>query len=302
MELMAETPKVPLPPASALPPPSPAVDYENIPTPQRRNRKSKTGVAREAVSPAKSTYSHVDFSPAKSTTSSRQVMDELDIDMEMANLEDEGINVGDVSTYSVQRSPSVGASSAKKSRKSRAPIGDEEDDEEEEEVEEHTPKPAKKRPGRQASVHSEDGNRENGSPRRVPAESQDVGVDQSFDMGIDDDTGVYGGDDYDNEPEANGDYDDDDHDNGPVHYDDDVSMEEAAVAAENGSQSEEDENDRVVVKRVKSKTARVSPAPRKAKRGPRAISSRPVERKSRVSGIGGGKPMASFVSSTDRRW
>ena len=85
-------------------------------------------------------------------------------------------------------------------------------------------------------------------------------------------------------------------------------MEEAAVAAENASNAsnasnageddgEDSDDDRVTVK--KAKPAKFAASPRhKAKRGQRA-DSRPVEKRSRVSGIGGGA--SAFHPITDAR-
>jgi hypothetical protein len=77
------------------------IGFEDLPTPkkgQSSSRKSRIGVGRESsgsiVSPAKSTRSHttksrVQPSPAKSTASSRQAVD--DLDLELANIdEDDG--------------------------------------------------------------------------------------------------------------------------------------------------------------------------------------------------------------------
>lgn len=280
-----EVPNVPLPRKSMLPPPTPQDDYERLPTPQKTGRKSRPGMAREAPSPAKSTYSHLGPSPAKSTTSSRHVADELDLDLDDMDDDDMDLDLNDDSRGQIPPTPSAKGSPAR--RKSKKSVGAQQSPMASRKSESRT-KGKTKVQTRDEMDEDEDVDEEENdknvsggaSQYRVP-DSIDVGRDEQFDGG--DDVEDYGpGDDLGDASMGNLDDGNDD-------ADDDVDLEAQAIARENesGSEAEQEPTPRNKRPQPRKKSEAIKPRSRAPSQKPKAEP--PQKKRSRVSRIGLGE-------------
>lgn len=294
-----------MPKPSQMPAPGLEAGFDDLPTPkkgQSSSRKSRIGVGRESsesvVSPAKSTRSNtskhrVQPSPAKSTASSRQAVD--DLDLELANIdEDEEMDLEQdiIGAENVPPSPSESASphvatSPMKSVKANArkstatSVGG---DEYARDADSRLSLASTKSRSQRTELDEEDdddGDQQDDAAEQSFAadalDNMDVG-DQTFDVGGD--TGDYEG--YDDAGDTSQfqaeeqDYND-------------VSMEQATVQREDRDEDEESEEEEQVEVRKKPKPVSRSQQPRSQSRTPRVESHAAKKKRMRLSRMGGRK-------------